>query len=185
MQFSVAVRNGRLDSLETTIGASPTLEWRSGDLPANCAAADNGTLLGDAELPSDWLAAASAGSKALAGSWDGEGASGAGAGTHAQHYRIKDSGSTCHIQGLCAQAWAGSTAYVVGQQVANNGLVYRCATAGTTASSGGPTGTGSGISDGTATWNYLGPASMIMDNTNIANGQSVSVESFTITDGNA
>ncbi len=55
-------------------------------------------------------------------------------------------------------AWAASTAYVVSARVVNGGNVYVCATAGTSASSGGPTGTTSPITDGTVTWTYLGAA---------------------------
>ena len=51
--------------------------------------------------------------------------------------------------------WAASTAYTVGQTVQNSGNVYTCVTAGTSATSGGPTGTGTGITDGTVVWNWL------------------------------
>ena len=50
--------------------------------------------------------------------------------------------------------WTASTPYIVGQTCANGGNIYRCTTAGNSASSGGPTGTGSGITDGTAVWTY-------------------------------
>jgi hypothetical protein len=53
------------------------------------------------------------------------------------------------------QLWTTSTAYLVGNTVLNGGLAYICTTAGTSASSGGPTGTGSAITDGTAVWNYV------------------------------
>lgn len=49
-------------------------------------------------------------------------------------------------------AWAASTAYTVGVYRKNGATYYRCVTAGTSASSGGPTGTGSSIADGTAVW---------------------------------
>lgn len=39
----------------------------------------------------------------------------------------------------------------------DSGKIYICTQAGTTAASGGPTGTGSGISDGTAEWDYNAP----------------------------
>lgn len=54
--------------------------------------------------------------------------------------------------------WAAATAYVVGDHVTNDTApvkVYVCDTAGTSAGSGGPTGTGSNITDGTARWDYL------------------------------
>ena len=49
-----------------------------------------------------------------------------------------------------APQWLPNTAYVIGNIVVNNGLLYRYTTAGTSASSVGPTGLGSGIADGTA-----------------------------------
>lgn len=100
IQLAVATRNARLDAIETEIGTAPILKLRSGAPPANCAAADSGTVLCSITLPSDWLAAASAGAKAKAGTWSGT-ASGGG-GTIA-HFRIYDSGgSTCHMQGTAA-----------------------------------------------------------------------------------
>jgi len=56
--------------------------------------------------------------------------------------------------------WAASTAYTVGVVRMNNYTVYQCTVAGTSASSGGPTGDGSSITDGTATWQSLGPAAV-------------------------
>lgn len=52
-------------------------------------------------------------------------------------------------------AWVASTAYALADQRANGGKVYECTGAGTSASSGGPTGYGTGITDGTATWSYV------------------------------
>jgi len=57
-------------------------------------------------------------------------------------------------------AWAGLTAYTVGEYVKNDTgpvKVYRCTTAGTSAAAGGPTGTGAAITDGTCVWAYVGP----------------------------
>lgn len=96
LQYSTTVNNARLDQIESTIGASPNLLIFSGSAPANCAAADSGTLLATLALPSDWMAAAAAGAKALAGSWTGT-ASGGSAATPT-HFRIK-AGATCHLQG--------------------------------------------------------------------------------------
>lgn len=55
-----------------------------------------------------------------------------------------------------ADAWAGSTEYAAGDVVTNDGNVYLCTVAGESASSGGPTGDGDAISDGTATWRFVG-----------------------------
>lgn len=56
-------------------------------------------------------------------------------------------------------AWAGATIYALGAIVKNGGNIYVAATAGTSAASGGPTGTGAGIVDGIngLTWNFVGP----------------------------
>lgn len=132
LQFSVAVRNARLDSIETTISTSPKLQIRTGAAPADCATAASGTLLCEITLPSDWLAAASSGSKAKSGTWSNT-ASAAGT---AGHFRIVDSGgSTCHMQGSV-------------------------------------TATGGG-------------GDMTVDNTSIANGQTVTVSTFSVSDANA
>lgn len=132
VQLSVAVRNARLDSIESTVGTAPLLQIRTGAQPANCAAADSGTLLCEITLPSDWMNAASSGSKTLAGTWSGTAAA---AGT-AAHYRLKDStGTTCHEQGSV-------------------------------------TATGGG-------------GDLTVDNASIASGQTVSITTWTKTDGNA
>lgn len=63
----------------------------------------------------------------------------------------------CTADGYNAAAWAISTSYRVGQLRNNDsGKVYVCVTAGTSAGSGGPTGTSSGITDNTVTWDYVG-----------------------------
>jgi len=97
LQYSVAVNNARLDAIETAIGASAILRIRTGAPPANCAAADTGTILAEVTLPSDWMAAASGGSKAKSGTWQDLTANNNGT---AGHWRIYDSGgSVCHMQG--------------------------------------------------------------------------------------
>lgn len=53
-----------------------------------------------------------------------------------------------------APAWVASTVYVVNQKSVNNGIKYICTVGGTSASSGGPTGTGNGIVDNGVTWNF-------------------------------
>lgn len=104
VQLSILVRNARLDALETTVGTAPKLQIRTGAQPASCATATSGTLLAELTLPSDWMAAASAGSKVLAGSWSGTGVA---AGT-AAHYRLVDTaGTTCHEQGSVTATGGG------------------------------------------------------------------------------
>jgi len=67
-------------------------------------------------------------------------------------------GWPCKATGWLAAAWTLSTAYaIVGRIVSNDtGKMYELITAGTSAGSGGPTGTGTDITDGTCHWKYIG-----------------------------
>jgi hypothetical protein len=120
-QFSVAVRNARLDAIESAIGTAPLLRIYSGTPPANCAAALSGnTLLAEITLPSDWMAAASGGTKAKSGTWTDSSANATGT---ASFYRIFDSaGATCHEQGTVTITGGGgdlevdNTSFASGQQ---------------------------------------------------------------------
>jgi hypothetical protein len=132
IQLSIASRNARLDAIETTVGVSPFLDFRTGAQAADCATADAGTELEHMTLPSDWMGAAAAGAKAKAGTWTGTGDAAGSAG----HFRIKDTtDTTCHIQGSI------------------------------TATSGG--------------------GDMELDNIVIAVGQTITVNTFTLTDANS
>jgi hypothetical protein len=133
IQYSAAVRNAQLDTLETTVGTAPLFRIYSGSMPADTATAASGTLLAEMTLPSDWLAAAASGSKAKSGTWQDTSANNTGT---AGYFRIYDSGgSTCHMQGTV-------------------------------------TATGGG-------------GDLTLDNTSIASAQSISINTFTITAGNA
>lgn len=136
IQYSTTLRNNQLDQIESTTGTSAKLRLYSGSAPANCAAAATGTLLVEMTLPSDWMNAASSGSKTKLGTWSGTGAAGAGSGTAAGYFRVTDSaGTTTHMQG---------TVTITG-----------------------------------------GGGDMTLDNTNIAQNQVVTVNTFTVTAGNA
>lgn len=52
-------------------------------------------------------------------------------------------------------AWTPLTLYGRSTRVTNGGNVYQCVTTGVSAGSGGPTGSGSGIVDGSAVWNFV------------------------------
>lgn len=119
-QFSVAVRNGWLDNTETTIGTSPKLRILTGPKPATCATAESGSLLAEITCPSDWMAAASAGAKALAGSWT---VAASGTGT-AGYYRIVDTaGTTCHEQGSITVTGGGGDMTVDNTSIASGQTV--------------------------------------------------------------
>lgn len=119
VQLSVALRNARLDQIETTVGTSAVLRIRTGAQPANVAAADSGSVLATLNLPSDWMGAAAAGSKAKAGTWEDLSADAAGT---AAHWRLYASdGVTCHAQGSVTATGGGgdltvdNTVFAAGQ----------------------------------------------------------------------
>jgi hypothetical protein len=132
LKLSMAVKNARLDSIESTIGTAAVLKIRSGAAPAAITDADSGDVLASLTLPSDWLAAASNGTKAISGTWQDTSADADGT---AGHFRIYASdGTTQHIQGTVTATGAGGD--------------------------------------------------MTLDNPVIAAGQSITITSFTLTDGN-
>lgn len=119
LQYSIAVRNARLDSIETAIGVSAILKIRTGAPPVNCAAADSGTVLATVNLPSDWMANASGGTKSKSGTWQDLSADANGT---AAHFRVYDSsGTICHMQGTCGMSGSGAdmildnTNFAIGQ----------------------------------------------------------------------
>ena len=116
LQESTAVRNAKLDAIETAIGTAPLLIFFTGTQPANCAAADSGTVLATMTLPSDWMAAASGGTKSLQGTWQDPSADNTGV---LGHWRIKDSGgTTCHMQGSVTATGGGGQITVANTSIA-------------------------------------------------------------------
>jgi hypothetical protein len=123
MQFSTALRNARLDLIESAIGASAVLKFTtSGDV-----------VLSTITLPADWMAAASGGTKVLSGTWQDTSADATG--TAAKFFLYASDGITLYIQGTVSMAGGGGD--------------------------------------------------MILVNTSIAVGQTVTVTGFTLTEGNA
>jgi hypothetical protein len=195
------VKNSQLDQFETFIGVSAILRIYNGTPPANADTALSGnTLLAQGTLPSDWMAAASAGAKAKTGTWTLTGQAGAGAGTAGTFWRLFDStGTTCEAQGTIGAAitlvtsalsaansnvltFAATTGAAAGQLVSGTGIVAGStvlATTGTTvtlslASTAGVANTT------TITFGY----DMTLDNNSIANAQTITVNTFTLTAGN-
>ena len=60
-------------------------------------------------------------------------------------------------------AWAPTTLYTAGNRVTNSSKVYQCITGGTSAGSGGPTGSSPDIPDGTVHWTFLGAGTGAVD----------------------
>lgn len=202
MQLSTTVRDAINDAIEVTVGTAPLLRQYNGVMPATPATALSGnTLCAVGTLPSDWLAASSSGVKSKSGTWTLTGQSGASTGTNVTFYRYYEStGTTCHAQGpigptggtTSTGTWtapttsitlgAGNSLIVAGMSVSGTGIQ-----AGTTVASISGTAlvlsqnaliSGSGV---TLTFT----AEMTMDNTSVANSQTVTVNTATFTAGNA
>ena len=78
-------------------------------------------------------------------------------------------GWACSTAGWASStAWAGTTAYAVDDRVYNGTDVYICRVAGTSAGAGGPTGTGTGITDGSVTWDFVAPRAVFVTMPNFA-----------------
>lgn len=127
IQFSVPVRNAKLDAIETAIGTSPILRIYdlSGSAPANCAASISGTIIATLALPASWLEDAASGTKAISGTWQDMSADNAGT---PEFFRIFDSGdSTCHIQGTVTFTGGGGDMIVDSASV-NQGQQFSVST---------------------------------------------------------
>lgn len=98
LQYGTTLRNGKMNSVNTTLGATAILRIFSGAVPANCAAADPSGLLATINLPATPFNAASAGAITKAGTWS---TTGSAAGVAAS-WRIYDSGVVCQMQGNCS-----------------------------------------------------------------------------------
>lgn len=125
LQASTTLRNAIAAAVETTLGASAKLQIRTGAKPANCAAADSGTLLVEIDVPADFLSAPSGGAVTKIGTW----ANNAVAAGDQGHFRFKDStGATTHLQGSITVTGGGgdmttdSLAIVVTQLVSVSGF---------------------------------------------------------------
>lgn len=197
-QLSTPARNGLLDAIETAAGASAILKIRTGAPPANCAAADTGSVVATVNLPADWMAAASGGVKAKSGTWDDNSADGPGTSGHFRAYA--SDGTTCHLQGTCgaqvqipttastaangnALTFSATTGIAVGMNVTGTGipaLATVVAVTGTTVTLSA-TST-AGVANGASV--TFSP-DMIVDNAVFATGQAFSITAFSLTAPNA
>jgi hypothetical protein len=106
VKLRAETRNARLNAIETFGGVSCALRVYTGAPPADCTAANSGTLLATLLLPADWMQDASGGSKAKSvAAWTVV-ASGGAADTPG-NFRLYNSqatmdGTTCIAQGTCA-----------------------------------------------------------------------------------
>lgn len=197
IQYSAAIYLARLDQVEVSAGASPLLRIFSGAAPANCAAADSGTLLATLTLPADWMNTASGTTKTLLGSWTGTASGGAGA--TPTHFRILNAaGSVCHLQGTSGI----NVPLTTNALTAANGNVLNFAS--TTGVAVGQVITGAGVPVGATVLAFTGTAvTMSMASTagvanaaaitfgfdlpvngTITTGQTITISAFTLTAAN-
>ena len=121
IKFSTAVRNARLDAIESTVGASAILRIRTGAPPTNPSDPDSGTVLATINLPSDWMSAASGGVKSLLGTWSDTAADNSGT---AGHFRIYASdGTTVHMQGTVTATGGGGDMTINNTSITAGGTV--------------------------------------------------------------
>jgi hypothetical protein len=94
MKYSERVNNGRLDSIQQTVGGSPVCCIYSGYMPASCDKPPAGKLLVTMKLPAHWLKTAEKCKVTSTGPWSGE----AVAGGEATFFRIETK-EGCDLQG--------------------------------------------------------------------------------------
>ena len=97
IQFSTAVRNARLDAIDTTISTAAVLKMFTGSPPSSTGVADSGTKISSMNLPTDWLSNAANGSKTLLGTW--QDTSTVGSGTIGYFRIYASNGTTVGMQG--------------------------------------------------------------------------------------
>lgn len=178
--------------------AGGTLILYAQDVPATAAGSDPATVVATSTLPTP-AATASAGAASRAGTWTVTGQAGAGGGTVARSYRIKNASSVVEDQGAVTitggivascNLTAGNTTIVApanaipnGARVSGTGVqsgTYVVSGGGTTSIvlSLAPLVSGTGVS-----LTFTGD--MTMDNPNIAVGQAGSVGTYSVTIGGA
>lgn len=123
LTFTTGLKNTLLDAIETAVGASARLIIYSGT-PPSVNSSPTGTVLVDMTLPSNWMAAASTGTKTLLGTWSDTSANATGTATY---FRIlNNDASTSFIQGTVGTSGADiildSTAIVFEDTVSITGF---------------------------------------------------------------
>ena len=172
-------RNRAADAV-TVRANNGSLRLYSGTPPADANAALSGnTLLATLPMSATAFGAAVAG-VATANALTAAVAPATGRPTFARI--IESDGTTVVVQLRAALAWLASTAFSVGDRASNGANTYVATTAGTSAASGGPTGTGTGIADGSVVWAFEGINEAVLAGASqIISGANVSMSSVTYT----
>ena len=201
LSYSVAVKNAKLDQIETTIGTAALLRCYNGTVPANADSALGGAvLLANGALPSDWMAAASSGSKSKTGTWSITGNASLASPQAATFFRITDStGNTPGIQGTIG---ANVPLTTNANTAANTSILFFASTTGVAA---GQNIVGANIPAAAQVLTFNSTqvtmtvnanvaltqplavtftSDMSIDNNSIAANQSLTANSFTLNSGN-
>src|SRR3989304_5375301 len=104
VQLREATRHAMLDQIESLNGTSVSMRIYTGAQPGDVTQANSGTILADLNPPTDWMNAASGGTKTKLGTWQDASADNPGTPGHFRMYNsqaTKD-GTTCFMQGSCA-----------------------------------------------------------------------------------
>jgi hypothetical protein len=110
LQYSTDLRDAMMDAIQygagetPGIGPSPIIRFWAGTLPANCAAADNGTLIAEIDLAESWADDAAAGMKAITCPLN---ANSIAIGTMTYFRLYASDGMTCHMQGTITEMGGG------------------------------------------------------------------------------
>lgn len=201
ISYAVLLKNARLDQVETVVGTSALLQLYNGTAPANADAALAGNvLLANGALPSDWMTAASGGSKAKTGTWTLTGNASLPSPQAATFFRIYNSaGNVPSVQGtlganvpLTTNAntpintntlfFAATTGVAVGQNVIGTNIPVNSTVLAVNAANI--------VMSIAANVALITPLSVVfgmdmsIDNNSIAANQSLSVSTFTLTSGN-
>jgi len=107
VQLSVALRSARANEAQTVTSTTAILRVLTGSMPANCAAAQTGTLLAEiSPLPDPYLTTSADGTIAKTGTWSDASANASGV---AGYWRLyKADGTTCTMQGDISTTAAGT-----------------------------------------------------------------------------
>lgn len=121
IQYSVSVRNAKLDAIETSISTAPLMALFSGSIPANTTTANSGTIIAQMTLPTNWLADANDGVISKSGTWQDTSADNSGT---IGYFRIYSANGLCQMQGNCANSGADmnfdNNVVTAGQQITIN-----------------------------------------------------------------
>lgn len=103
LTFSTALRTARAAAIETELGASPIMKFRTGAPPSNVGSASTGTVVATLPLPADPFTQAGA-TISKSGTWEDTSADNAGI---IGHFELCQSDDTVVIRGTVTETGGG------------------------------------------------------------------------------